>query len=58
MASQSRFAQISFEEIEQMKENAVPQNTKRATKYWVKLFKGMTFSLLIKILTIFLIIYK
>ena len=58
MASQSRFAQISFEEIEQMKENAVPQNTKHATKYGVKLFKGMTFSLLIKILTIFLIIYK
>jgi hypothetical protein len=58
MASQSRFAQISFEEIEQMKENAVPQNTKQATKYGVKLFKGMTFSLLIKILTIFLIIYK
>ena len=37
MAAQTRFAEISFEEI---KDKAIPQNTKHATKYGVKLFKG------------------
>jgi hypothetical protein len=36
MASQSRFVVTSFDEIEQIKENAIPQNTKMATKFGVK----------------------
>ena len=40
MATQTRFAEISFEEIEEIKDKAIPQNTKHATKYGVKLFKG------------------
>jgi hypothetical protein len=39
MASQSRFVVTSFDEIEQIKENAIPQNTKMATKFGVKLLK-------------------
>ena len=40
MAASSRFAQFSYEEIDGMKENAVPISTKTATKYGLKLFKG------------------
>ena len=40
MATQTRFAEISFEEIEEIKDKAIPQNTKHDTKYGVKLFKG------------------
>ena len=40
MAAQTRFAEITFEEIEKIKDSAIPQNTKHATKYGVKLFKG------------------
>ena len=40
MAASSRFAQISYEEINGMKENAVPISTKTATKYVLKLFKS------------------
>ena len=36
----SRFAQVSDEEISEMKINAVPKSTQNATKYGVKLFKG------------------
>ena len=43
MAASSRFAQISYEEINEMKENAVPISTKTATKYGLKLFKGKIF---------------
>jgi hypothetical protein len=40
MASHSRFVEISVEEIDQIKDSAIPQNTKLATKYGIKLFKG------------------
>ena len=36
----SRFAQVSDEELSEMKINAVPKSTQNSTKYGVKLFKG------------------
>jgi hypothetical protein len=45
----------SFDEIEQIKENAIPQNTKMATKFGVKLFKGKK-PFAINLLTTFLTI--
>ena len=36
----SRFVEVSDEEINLMKENAVPKNTKHATKFGITLFKG------------------
>ena len=36
----ARFADVSESQIEQFTENAVPQKTKDATKFGVKLFKG------------------
>ena len=36
----SRFAQVSDEEICEMKINAIPKSTQNQTKYGVKLFKG------------------
>ena len=36
----ARFVDVSESEIDQFKENAVPQNTKEATKFGVELFKG------------------
>ena len=36
----SRFAVVTDEEIENIKENSVPTNTKKGTKFGVKLFKG------------------
>ena len=36
----ARFVDVSESEIDQFKENAVPQKTKEATKFEVKLFKG------------------
>ena len=35
-----RFVDVSESEIDIFKENAVPQKTKDATKFGVKLFKG------------------
>jgi hypothetical protein len=55
MASQSRFVVSSFDEIEQIKENAIPQNTKMATKFGVKLFKSKK-PFAINLLTTFLTI--
>ena len=40
MASHSRFIEIYFEQIDQIKDSAIPQNTKLATQYQIKLFKG------------------
>ena len=40
MATQTRFAEISFEEIEEIKDKEILQNRKHATKYGVKLFKS------------------
>ena len=37
----SRFAEIGEQEIAEMKENAVPLNTKQATKFGMNIFKGM-----------------
>ena len=36
----SRFVNVSEEEISLMKENAIPRNTKHATKFGMTLFKG------------------
>ena len=36
----SRFVNVSEEEINLMKENAIPKNTKHATKFGMTLFKG------------------
>ena len=36
----SRFVDVSDEEINILKENAIPKNTKDATKFGVTLFKG------------------
>ena len=36
----SRFVHVSEEEINLMKENAIPRNTKHATKFGIALFKG------------------
>ena len=35
-----RFVNVSEEEINLMKENAIPRNTKHATKFGMTLFKG------------------
>ena len=37
----SRFVTVSEDEIENFKENAVPKSTKEATKFGVKLLKGI-----------------
>ena len=39
-AAASRFVEVSEEEINLMKENAIPRNTKHATKFGMTLFKG------------------
>ena len=36
----SRFVNVFEEEINLMKENAIPRNTKHATKFGMTLFKG------------------
>ena len=36
----SRFVDVSEEEVNLMKENAIPRNTKYATKFGMTLFKG------------------
>ena len=36
----SRFVDVSDEEINLMKENAIPKKTKHATKFGIMLFKG------------------
>ena len=36
----SRFVNVSEEEINLMKENAIPRSTKHATKFGMTLFKG------------------
>ena len=36
----SRFVDVSKEEINLMKENAIPRNTKHATRFGMTLFKG------------------
>ena len=41
----SRFVNVSEEEINSMKENAIPRNTKHATKFEMKHFKGKMWKL-------------
>ena len=41
----SRFASVSEEEIISMNEEAVPKNTKMATKFGVAVFNGKLFNL-------------
>ena len=40
IAASSRFVNVSEEEINLMKENAIPRNTNLATKFGMTLFKG------------------
>ena len=37
----ARFVDVSESKIDQFQENAVPQKTKDATKFGVKLFRGI-----------------
>ena len=41
----SRFVYVSEEEINLMKENAIPRNTKHATRFGMTLFKGKMWKL-------------
>ena len=41
----SRFVYVSEEEINLMKENAIPRNTKHATNFRMTLFKGKMWKL-------------
>ena len=41
----SRFVNVSEEKINLMKENAIPRNTKHATKFGMTLFKGKMWKL-------------
>ena len=41
----SRFVNVSEEEINFMKENAIPRNTKHVTKFGMTLFKGKMWKL-------------
>ena len=41
----SRFVNVSEEEINLMKENAIPRNTNHATKFRITLFKGKMWKL-------------
>ena len=36
----SRFVEVTDEEINNFKENAIPKSTKEATKFGLKLFQG------------------
>ena len=41
----TRFAQVTEEEIDKIKEDSIPTKTKQATKYGVKIFQGKIFYL-------------
>ena len=38
--AKNRFVNVSEQDIEKIYENAVPQKTKQATKFGIKLFQG------------------
>ena len=40
MATSSRFCEVSQEDLELLLENSVPEKTKQATKYGMKIFNG------------------
>ncbi len=40
MASTSRFRVVSEDDIESVLQSAIPEKTKQATKYGIKIFKG------------------
>ena len=40
MASGSRFSDVSEDELGCLLENAIPEKTKAATKYGIKIFQG------------------
>ena len=40
MATSLRFTEVSQEDLELLLENSVPEKTKRATKYGMKIFNG------------------
>ena len=40
MATSSRFCEVSQEDLELLLENSVPEKTRQATKYGMKIFNG------------------
>jgi hypothetical protein len=40
MAASSRFSQVSEDELDCLLDKAIPEKTKVATKYGVRIFKG------------------
>ena len=48
MAAASRFVEISKEFLDILLDNSVPEKTKKATKYGMKIFNGKFFFLLDK----------
>ena len=43
----ARFAEVSQEEIEKIKQKSIPKKTKQATKYGLKIFQGKIFYLVL-----------
>ena len=48
MAAALRFVEISKEFLDNLKDNSIPENTKRATKYGMKIFNGKFSGLLLR----------
>ena len=40
MASTSRFREVCEEDVQNVLQSAIPEKTKKATKYGIKIFKG------------------
>ena len=49
IAAASRFVDVPEEEINLMKENAIPRNTKHATKFGMTFFKGKMWKLCLNV---------
>ena len=45
MATFSRFCEVSQEDLELLLENSVPEKTRQATKYGMKIFNGKKFNI-------------
>jgi hypothetical protein len=43
----ARFAEVSQEEIEKIKQESIPKKTKQATKYGLKIFQSKIFYLVL-----------
>ena len=51
MAAASRFVEISEEFLDNLLDNSIPQKTKRATRYGMKIFNGKFCGLLLLFFT-------